>query len=318
MIRKKIANLDKITRMVRDFIYGHLDKRNKPSLVKLERKNIGQNASQIYCLMKYLPFIFWEFKDQLSQEWKTMECLLQIMQILYSTVITEKHVLRLEKLIQDHLNDIVIVYALRLIFKHHMLVHYPNFIRTNGPAKHGWMMRYEAKHKTFTNHAHRLNNFKNIAKSLADRHQQLICKKISFEPKIVPSKTARCFSACENSQKFIHHFLNRDIKTVSELDFLHFNSVEYRKGLMLIYDGNVYEISSVIMDVNDDYSLLCESYEMITFDVSRNSIQIEKNPNAISTLFNVRSLKSHLSYDKIYSNGKYYILAETLDFFDLF
>lgn len=191
MIEKKIASLDNIVQMARDYNYGHLDKRNKPSLVKIGKKNVGQNASQSYCLMKYLPFIFWKYKIHLCREWKTMETLLQILSILYSDVIHENDVDRLQKLIENHLHDLVVVFERHLIFKHHQLTHYTNCIRRSGPVKHGSMMRYEAKHRVFTRHAKNSNNFINIAKTLADRHQELSCLPLSLEPIITPSRTKK-------------------------------------------------------------------------------------------------------------------------------
>lgn len=185
---KKIANIDKIVQMVRDYNYGHLDKRNKPSVVKILNKNLGQNASQVYCLMKNLPFIFWEYKSELCREWEAMEVLLQIMTILYSNNIDENDVHRLENLIQTHLHDLVVEFKLVLIFKHHQLTHYPNYIRRSGPPKHAWMMRYEAFHRKFTTQAQNTNNYINIAKTLANRHQELHAKPLSFQHKISPSK----------------------------------------------------------------------------------------------------------------------------------
>ena len=49
-----------------------------------------------------------------------------------------------------------------------------NFIRY-GPPVHYWCMRFEGKHSFFKDLAGRIKNFKNIAKSLAQRHQTWIC-----------------------------------------------------------------------------------------------------------------------------------------------
>lgn len=57
LIGKRISNLNAIQSKVRDFNYGTLKKRNKPSLIKINNHNIGQNASQIVCVMSNLPFI---------------------------------------------------------------------------------------------------------------------------------------------------------------------------------------------------------------------------------------------------------------------
>lgn len=308
--------MDTIVRMVRDFNYGHLDKRNKPSLVKTGRKNVGQNASQSYCLMKYLPFIFWEFKDQLTHEWITMSQLLQIMTITYSIEIGEDDVQRLEELIENHLDRLVIVHLLSLIFKHHMLIHYPNCIRRSGPVKLGWMMRYEAKHKNFTDHAHNLNNFINITKSLAHRNQELSCKRMSFEPIINPSKTNKPFSQCKGFEKYRHHFIGLNLETVLKLNFLHYNSIDYRHGLMVLIDGNIFEIISVLRS-DTDFLLLCEEYSVTQFDFSHNSIQIGKNENPLTSVFKINGSNSFVTYDKIQSDGNYFIIAETLDIYKI-
>lgn len=245
MIDNKIVSLTEIQRLVRDYNYGHLDKRNIPSLVKINHKNkkiIGQNASQIYCLMTNLPFIFWEFKHMLNELWKTMECLLSIMQIVYSTQIDENEIKLLEDLIKQHLSDLVNKHNLKLIFKHHQIIHYPNVIRKTGPVIHGWMMRYEAKHKQFTGHAHILNNHINISKSLAYHHQQRIFEKNPFKMNMKPSKINEKFVNDDNFDKYKHHFDDHDVNSIIVLQFLYFHYYEYRKGLMLLNDRNVYGI----------------------------------------------------------------------------
>ena len=44
-----------------------------------------------------------------------------------------------------------------------------------GPMTRYWCMRYEAKHNYFKDLAQKMKCFKNICKSLAERHQHLIC-----------------------------------------------------------------------------------------------------------------------------------------------
>ena len=43
-----------------------------------------------------------------------------------------------------------------------------------GPLVRSWCMRFEGKHNYFKDLAHRVKCFKNIAKSLASRHQRLV------------------------------------------------------------------------------------------------------------------------------------------------
>jgi len=48
-----------------------------------------------------------------------------------------------------------------------------------GPLVRSWCMRFEAKHKYFKKMAQTLNNFINIAKTLAYRHQRFMCYKMN-------------------------------------------------------------------------------------------------------------------------------------------
>ena len=44
-----------------------------------------------------------------------------------------------------------------------------------GPLVRFWCMRFEGKHNYFKDLAHRLKCFKNISKTMAYRHQELVC-----------------------------------------------------------------------------------------------------------------------------------------------
>ena len=50
-----------------------------------------------------------------------------------------------------------------------------------GPASKYWCMRFEAKHSYFKSLAHKVKCFKNIAKTMCDRHQTLMCYIASSE-----------------------------------------------------------------------------------------------------------------------------------------
>ena len=50
-----------------------------------------------------------------------------------------------------------------------------------GPLVRHWCMRFEAKHNYFKTLAQGMYNFKNICKSLAQRHQRFQCYWLSHE-----------------------------------------------------------------------------------------------------------------------------------------
>lgn len=70
-----------------------------------------------------------------------------------------------------------------------------------GPVVNFWCMRYEAKHNYFKSLAQRVKNFRNIAKTLSNHHQRLICLYINSEKMLGLQKEDTCGQgACRFSQ----------------------------------------------------------------------------------------------------------------------
>ena len=62
-----------------------------------------------------------------------------------------------------------------------------------GPMTRYWCMRFEGKHNYFKDLAHRTKQCKNIAMSLSNRHQQLVCYQLSKPESLVKRiETAKC------------------------------------------------------------------------------------------------------------------------------
>ena len=82
--------------------------------------------------------------------------------------------------------------SLRLRPKHHFIEHYPHLIKCFGPLVHLWTMRFEGKHKIFKKIIRDTNNYKNVLKTLAERHQSMMAFYLSsprfFKPSVQTSK----------------------------------------------------------------------------------------------------------------------------------
>lgn len=63
--------------------------------------------------------------------------------------------------------------------KHHYIEHYPDLVRRFGPLVNLWTMRFEGKHRFFKRVVHDTQNFKNVLKTLADRHQYMVAYHLS-------------------------------------------------------------------------------------------------------------------------------------------
>ena len=78
-----------------------------------------------------------------------------------------------------------------VLFKH-------NYFRY-GPMARYWCTRFEAKHNYFNNLAQKTKQFKNIAMSLAHRHQQLTCYNLSKSGSLVKGEQGIHTSSLQNA-----------------------------------------------------------------------------------------------------------------------
>lgn len=303
--------------LVRDFNYGVLHKQHKPSLINFDRPNLGQNATQSYFIMIHLPFIFKNFKTELESIWITASSLLRMMQIIYSNKVCDDDINNLSSFIEIHYDSLLRIFNATLLPKHHLVSHYPNAFRNIGPLINYWMMRFENKHTFFTNAAHNTKNFINIAKTLANKHQELFAYKSFLTDKIEFSKRSSNFlnSDCyDKYNEIISNFIDEDEHGRLKIQlFAKYNSFEYREGLFILSNNTVYEIIK-IFSFEDQLLFFCASYKVVQFDAFYNSIEIEKEKENDFILINIKDLKSPSSYERKISENKIYLICQTLEF----
>lgn len=307
---------NEICARVRDFNYGMLNKRNKPSHLKLKKSNLNQNASQLYCLVLHLPFIFRDIESEIDiNVKKAMASLLQLMQIVFSTELMKSDTDKLKNVITEHHTHYKEAFNAHLKAKHHLVTHYPNTICEMGPLTKTTMRCYEAKHKVLTTMARKSNNYVNVAKSLAERHQKIICRSSGFDDEVLESKIV-IFSESTSFSKhksILSHFAY-DLKKIKVLvKYLKINGLIYRTGLFIIEEFKVFEIIEVFKYEND-YFLLCLSYDVPKFDYFLHSIEIKSKlfTKENMKIFKISDLKNKETYNKIMSKNTKFIIAETL------
>lgn len=300
---------------VRDFNYGHHSRKSKPSTLKLNKKNLNQNASQSYCLMVNLPFIFYDLKQELARIWIYVESLLKIMQILFSNSIQETDLDELQKQVQVHLSSYRDIFKSNLKPKHHFLTHYPTVIKKSGPVKNFWMMRMEAKHKFFTEHTEKIKNFKNITKSLAFKHQRMIANaSINYGNHVKESERKKTLEDLALKLKLSELFNTKLTDKFDTLTFLEIDGIEYRPGLFLVKDKCFLRISQVISNGKKMYYFNCLPYIAKQFHDFSNSFEIiQSSTHEYPYLISYDSLKIRETFEFVQIDMKMFIKAETLD-----
>ena len=164
------------------FNFGYTEK-DKPlpllNTILKSNKKICASASQILLLVRIMPFLIADKIPEDEDHWACFQLLKSICDIVFSPVVTENFCSSLKLLIRDHHLKFVELYGTSsYIPKMHFLSHYPEQMSSLGPMLNTWTMRYEAKLRFYKRASH-LSNFKNIALSLANRHQNWMCYEMS-------------------------------------------------------------------------------------------------------------------------------------------
>lgn len=121
IIKERILSECSLQQKIQFFDYGCLHSKTVPAIVSLTKANLNQTASQLFCLFRHIPFILFSLRThkKLLYAWKCVESLLKIVQIAYSSKITEADIKDLETQVSLHLKLIQEVFNVNLIPKHH-------------------------------------------------------------------------------------------------------------------------------------------------------------------------------------------------------
>lgn len=312
--KNRIISKGKIMQMIRDFNYSSTE--SSSSIVTYTRSHFNQSATQLHCLMVHLPFIFYEYRERLKDVWPIMESLLRCIQIVCSQEIQEGDIKTLENQIANYLNGMKNVFKYQLKPKDHFFTHYPTVIRKQGPVKPMSMLRFESKHKYFTDIAKRTLNFVNLPKTMAENHQLNILFNGFIASKTEPSKLGtkqlKCCAEFDTIRESILNRVGNEIDSVFRINFFTFNSIRYSKGLMLTDGISFFEIKLILKHI-ENYYLICHKYSVVKFSNQCNSVIIKKDEPNNEDIIDFISLKYKNTYEKLVLGAEVHIIADTLD-----
>ncbi|XP_051741574.1 uncharacterized protein LOC127508052 isoform X1 [Ctenopharyngodon idella] len=292
------------------FNYGYMERRNRPPAVKLDDQNndLGINAIQCWCLLRNVPLMFGDVVPQDDKYWQLLLLLLQIVNIVFSPILTEGLTVYLKHLIAEHHRLFKCLFPEKnLLPKHHLLTHYPRCIRNIGPIVHMWSMRYESKHNFFKTQQ---KCFKNITLTLAKKHQN--CMAYNWQDfnhdRIVlgPGKTVSLSDLNETHQ--IASKLHVPPQTnVLSVKWVKYNGTEYRSTLIICGEVTLdlpvfYKIKDIVVR-NECVLLVASRLKTVYFDEHLYAYRIDPRPSDSLKVFNVNELVYYKPFDLQMSYG---------------
>ncbi|KAG9264843.1 hypothetical protein AMEX_G21178 [Astyanax mexicanus] len=244
LISKKLFTLSDLNSRIKNFQYKWGDKKNRPHLVPLHferRKTIGGNAHENWCLIRLLPFMIGHLIPEDEPAWKVILDLKDIVELVVSPVHSEESVAYLECKISEHRQRYKEVFPGQVLLpKHHFLEHYPEMIKQFGPIVMFWTMRFEAKHSFFKQVVRHTKCFKNIALSLANKHQFMIGYHMhtsSFERSAFDVTHVSTIPVDVMKEDIAHHLRQKypGLSTVTLAQRVSSSGMDYRNGMIIVH-----------------------------------------------------------------------------------
>ena len=183
IISKRLLSLEEYNRRLLQFDFGYTEASKAPPITSrstlIDGKHLKASASQMLLLIRILPLMVGDLIPESDPNWKCFLTFAKIVDIIMCPVASADLCAVLKVLIEEHHRLFISLYSEgKVIPKFHFLLHYPKQILSVGPMVRTWNMRNEAKLYVFKQAA-RLGNFKNIAFSVANRHQRLQCYELA-------------------------------------------------------------------------------------------------------------------------------------------
>lgn len=178
LVREKQITLVQLNYEIKHFPYGMNDRASKPPPIPEHALrpsgHLPGTASEKWTLFRLLPQMIGNQIHGCSA-WDVYLLLREISDIIMAPTIRKCWLPYLEEKITVFLALVEEVFPGKHTPKMHYLMHYPRLLSAYGPLIHVSCLRFEAKHQYFKTIARASRNFKNIAKTLARRHQMRQC-----------------------------------------------------------------------------------------------------------------------------------------------
>ena len=217
-----------------DIINRKNEIRYKNGAVRLGNEKIYGSAIQKREFFLKFPLIFYNEWTPMNTCFLVYTNLMSIICIVESEFITNQMITRLEQLIIEFY-DLLGLLGLNIIPKMHYIRHMPLFIRRHGNPIQYSTWRFERKHFPLSQRIKRCKCYRNITKTVSDRHQEMMSL-IDYPSNIIRDFAATnarniCYTEIDETIKtLISTELTYDCETLNSMNILDVKALTY-KGL---------------------------------------------------------------------------------------
>jgi len=242
-IAKDYFSLSWFNCLLKSYPFKFKDAVNKPQRIPDKfagNGTVGGNATENWTLLRMLPILIGQKVPIDSDEWHLIMELKDIVELCFAPAITEHAIGYLATKITDHKRLFKAVFKTNNFKpKHHFLEHYPDLIREFGPLCKMWTMRFESKHNYFKQVVRECRCFKNILRTMAEKHQLLAAYHLSshtyFTPAVsVPDAPPLAVTILSDSYQRALQLYFPHAEEVSIVPHVTINGTKYNSGQIVV------------------------------------------------------------------------------------
>lgn len=317
----KYFSIQVLNNKIACFDYGP-DSSSKPCLLSMDHISNGNmrlSASEMLILVRYFGLLIGEFVPFNEQNWILYTTLRKVIDLVLCQKVNA-HTSELLKFLVGELNELYLTLTNdHLKPKFHFLTHYSSFMNKFGPVVNFWGMRFEAKHRLSKIAARASCNRRNIALTLANKHQMQLNEiflkgrlneTINVGPvkNISKEKSSEIIAALNLSSK-------EPLKCVA---WVKIKGTEYKPKIVLTEDiDDLGEISFMIINKIYVYSkekvfFECDLFNTLEFDDHFHCYEVNIPINEKRKLISYDSLVCHVPNNlTILSSGQRFVTVRS-------
>lgn len=280
------------------------DKNKKPTPLSWASGTVAikQTAAQMSCFMRTALYLLGDIIPERDTHWQLLLYLAGICELTFAPVHNVQSLSYLHGLVKDFLELYLDIFRNGLTPKMHFLTHYGEHIANFGPLSACSCMRFESKHGYFKKLARKTMNMKNLAMTLARRHQLLQCFYSTSAFFLEESNTTStggnvvdisCYE--EKVKHAIQNGLNLGPQQqVFRAESVTINGVTYHKKAVLItgYDDTFLQfslISGIFLKSGKTYFLVSQ-LDTLYFSEHYHTYVVKPHPHGLYVLLQVHDL----------------------------
>jgi hypothetical protein len=242
-IFKKYFDLKWLNNVIASYPYKFTDAVNRPQRIPEKFAavgTVGGNATENWTLLRLLPFFVGSKIPPEDAVWDWLMDLKDIVELCFAPCLTDNACNYLRSKIVDRKRNFHLLFpGKKFKPKHHYVEHYPELIAEFGPLLFMWTMRFEAKHSYCKRVVQESHNFKNILKTIAEKHQLMIAYHLSshsfFSTEVfVPESAEVSLSMLNNKCRQAVHDLYAEADSINVVSYVKINGTKYCSAMVVV------------------------------------------------------------------------------------